>query len=91
MMIFTIVGNICVCPFVPDRLGIRFNQLPCNQETGLEQTSKSPPAEIAVNVQGLLLITSTCKQPSGDCLGRGQRPGAGRALSGFLECLDMNA
>ena len=52
MMIFTIVGNICVCLFDPDRLGIRFNQLPCNLETGLEQTSESPPAETAVNCPG---------------------------------------
>ena len=37
------------------------------------------------SVQGVLLVTSTCKKPSGDCIGRGQRPGAGGVLQvGFM-------
>ena len=52
MLIFSIVGNICVCLLVTDRLGIRFIQLPCNRETGLEHTSNAPPTETVVNCPG---------------------------------------
>ena len=91
MLIFSIVGNICVRLSVPDRLGIRFIPFSCNHETGLEHTWKTPLPKQLSTVQGVLLVTSACKPPSGDCMGRGQRPGAGRAPTGFLDCLDMDA
>ena len=89
---FSRSSEIFVCAF-SSQIGLEFVSTNCHVtwKQGLSRPRNRHQPKQLSTVQGLLLITSTCKQPSGDCLWRGQRPGAGRSLSGFLGCLDMNS